>query len=40
MQRAMEGQAREVKGEGEEGRGGDKHRKARPIDKTGGETWQ
>jgi hypothetical protein len=33
----MEGQAREVKGEGEEG-GGDDRNKAHPIDKTGGET--
>jgi hypothetical protein len=35
----MEGQAREVKGEGEEGVG-DNHNKAHLIDKTGGETRQ
>ncbi len=36
----MEGQEREVKGEGEEGRGGDKRDEAHPINKTGGETRQ
>ncbi len=34
----MEVQAREVKGEGGEGGGGDERDKANPIDKTGGET--
>jgi hypothetical protein len=33
----MEGQAKEVKGEGEES-GGVDHNKAHPINKTGGET--
>jgi hypothetical protein len=36
----MEGQAREVKGEGEEGGGGDKRDKAHRINGTGGETRQ
>jgi hypothetical protein len=38
MWQAMEVQAREVKGEGGEGGGGDERDKANPIDKTGGET--
>ncbi len=37
-QRAMEGQLREVRGEGEEGRRGDDHNEAHLIDTTGGET--
>jgi hypothetical protein len=37
MWRAMEGRAREVKGEGEEGGGGDERDEAHPIDETGGE---
>ncbi len=36
----MEGRAREVKGEGEEGRGGDKRDEAHCINGTGGETRQ
>jgi hypothetical protein len=39
MRRAMEGQSKEIKGEGEEG-GGDDHDKSHPTDKTGGETQQ
>ncbi len=39
-QRAMEGQVREVRGEGEESRGGDECNEAYPINKTSGETLQ
>jgi hypothetical protein len=38
MQQAMEGQVREVRGEGEEGKRGDKRNKAHLIDTAGGET--
>jgi hypothetical protein len=40
MQRAMEGQVRKVRGEGEGGGGGDECNEAHLINKTGGETRQ
>jgi hypothetical protein len=36
----MEGQVREVRGEGEEGRGGEEHNNNHLINKTGRETQQ
>jgi hypothetical protein len=39
-QQAMEGQVREVRGEGKEGRRGDECNKTHPIDTTSGETRQ